>query len=69
MEVIIQVQANLVSCQVWDDGTFIGEYGVTNGPDAAVLLAPFITFCTRNTTTKQVDIKKVILWSEENRTT
>ena len=69
IDIIVQVQANLASCQIWDDGAYIGDFGVTNGPDVAVLMNPYIQFATRNTTSKQIDIKKIVLWGEENRTT
>jgi len=69
VDVILQVYANLAQCQVWDDNTLVGQFGVTNGPDAAVLLNPYFMYRTRDTTSKTIDIYKIVIWHEENRTT
>lgn len=68
VEIIVEFSANLGRCQIWDDGTLIGAFGVTNGPDAAILVSPFCLFGTRDTTSKQIDIDLMCMWAERNRT-
>ena len=63
---IIGISANLTKALIWDSGAFIGAFNVLNGPDSGVLVRPSFLFKTLNTTTKTIDIMKVVILAEEN---
>lgn len=66
IDMIIGIGANLTRVQIWDSGAFIGSFHVLNGPDSATLVRPSAVFATLNTTSKQIDILKSVILSEEN---
>ena len=70
IDVIVGFRPNLSFCQIWDN---LGPMGimqsVAQGPDADVLVMPYMLFRTRNTTSKTINILKCVLVAEENRTT
>ncbi len=68
IDMIIGVSPNLTKCLIWDNGAFIGEYNVLNGPNSGTLVRFSAMFKTLNTTTKAIDIMKIAILSEENAT-
>lgn len=69
IDVIIGIRANLTYCRIWDSLAPMGVMqAVAQGPDTGVLLRPSLMFRTRNTTSKQIDLLKAVIVSEENRT-
>lgn len=65
-EILVGFEANRGFCQIIDDGVFVGEFTVAQGPDAAVLVRPSLIFKTLNSTSKVIDIDLIVLGSERN---
>ena len=68
IDMIIGVSANLTKCQIWDSGAYIGEFNVLNGPDSGTLVRRSAIFKTLDTTSKQIDLLKSVVLTEENAT-
>jgi transcriptional regulator with AAA-type ATPase domain len=69
IDVIVGVKPNLTVCWIWDNLGPVGVMqAVAQGPDTGVLVRPYALFRTRNTVSKQIDILKACVVSEENRT-
>lgn len=63
---LIGVRDNLGYCSIWDGDAFVGRFSVATGPDGGVLVRPYALFRTRNTTTKTIDIRKIVCGWEQN---
>lgn len=68
VDMIIGISPNSVKAQIWENGGLIGEYGVTNGPDSGTLVRPSLLFKSLDAATKQIDVLKWAILSEENAT-
>ena len=69
IDVIVGLSANKARCWIWDNLSPFGiMQEVTNGPDSGVLLLPYVQFRTRNTTSKTIDLLKIVIVAEEGRT-
>lgn len=66
VDVIIGVSPNLTKAQIWENGAFVGEYNVLNGPDSGTLVRFSALWKSLDAATKQIDILKCVFLSEEN---
>lgn len=66
IDIILGVGPNLTRAQIWDNGAEVGSYFLNQGPDSAVLVRPSLIFKTLDTTTKAIDLMKLVILAEEN---
>ena len=66
IDVILGVGPNLTKLQLWDNGAYIGEYNVLNGPDSGTLVRFSALWKSLDAATKQIDLLKFAILAEEN---
>ena len=68
IDMIISISAILSQFQIWDSGALVGEFSVANGPDSGTLVRPSFLWKSLDAATKQIDVLKFAVLSEENAT-
>ncbi len=66
IDMIIGIGPNSTRAIIWENGGLIGDFAVTNGPDSATLVRFSALWKSLDAATKQIDILKFAILSEEN---
>ena len=68
VDMIIGIRPNGATGAIWENGKFVDQVSVTNGPDSGTLVRFSALWKTLDGAAKQIDLMKFVILAEENAT-